>query len=83
MLVSVNIRQAVCDYIKAAGGWVNLDELVIEFKLNRKDLRSQLTQMLVHKDYPNLKRSSKRKTGFMTYGHQRAIYTIKYKYEVK
>ena len=83
MLVSVNIRQAVYDYIKAAGGWVNLDELVIEFKLNRKDLSNQLTQMLVHKDYPNLKRSSKRKTGVMKLGHQRAIYTIKYKYEVK
>lgn len=75
-------RDDIYRVIKEAGGWINLDEVCQKVKLNRKDVSNQVSQMIKHKDYQGIKRSSKRSTGVNAFAVQKAIYTIKYKYEV-
>ena len=76
-------REAIYKAIKDAGGKkINLDEVCQIVKLNRKDVSNQVSQMIKHKDYPGIKRYSKRTTGVNAFAVQKAIYTIHYKYEV-
>ena len=76
-------REAIYKAIKDAGGKkINLDEVCQIVKLNRNDVSNQISQMIKHKDYPGIKRYSKRSTGKMTFGQQKAIYDINYRYEV-
>ena len=76
-------REGIYKAIKDAGGnKINLDEVCQIVKLNRKDVSNQISQMIKHKDYPGIRRYSKRTTGVNAFAVQKAIYTIHYKYEV-
>lgn len=75
-------RDAIYKVIKDADGWINLDEVCQQVKINRKDVSNQVSQMMKHKDYPGVKRSSKRSTGVNAFAVQKAIYTIKYKFQL-
>lgn len=80
--MSSNIKQAIYDLIKSAGGkWVNLDEICQHetVRLNRKDVSNLIGYQIKSGNWPDIKRSNKRGKNLATTLIGRPVYHIKYR----
>lgn len=74
-------RDMCYDIIKsAAGEWVNLDELCAKIKRDRQTIARIMQSIRKSKRTPGIESVSKKSTGKMTFGSQKSIYDIKYRY---
>ena len=75
----MNVKDKIYELIKSADGWINVDEISADIKLNRSDVASAVNSMINGRIYTGIERITKRKT-VGTANLQRAVYDIKYRF---
>lgn len=69
------------EHIKNAGGeWIDIDDLCKAIRRDRASIAKTVLNMTKSKNYPNIEKVTKRKSGKCVFGRNKATYDIKYRY---